>query len=532
MVLNWVKFPDLWKANAIAFLVIFLVAFIVAIWQTRYLNRVFIEEAKDHARLAAEIIKINARTSIDAKKTSREIIESFLKNQIRFIKYLEYIEPFNQKELGAFSKESNLAGISIIREVNGKRLVVESRKDWLSGSPERFCHKTDALHLLRQKGIFVLSGKFIKKTEICCIIAGIDASKILRLQERIGLKNTLKQISNLSGVNFVKIFSLEKVKGQSTFYPFSDLVREKGTSKIVKIDGKEVVISSFGIGDRLLLIGMDTGKLREKQRDIWLLLIFFSLILFVTGGIISWLLYKHQRDYIKRIRAYEERLFLERQEASLGRSAAIIAHEIRNPLNAISMGIQRLLMKDYLKNTDIELLSMLQHETRRAEGIVSGLLSYARPSRIEIKKVALKNLVEEIFFDLSKKKGIDLREIRLALSCPEDLIIDADPRLLRQLFENLFVNSLEALSFKGEITVDVKKGDDFLKIKISNKGKLPDVSQVDRLFDPYFTTKIKGTGLGLSICKKIVKAHKGTISAEILDDKFVVTITFPSQGVA
>ncbi len=528
MNLKKVKFPDLWKANAVAFLVIFLVAFSVAVWQTRYLNRVFIEEAKDHAKLAAEIIRVNAKTSIEAKKTSREIIESFLKNQIRFIKYLEYIEPFSQKELVAFSKESNLAGISIIRRISDKKDVVESKRGWLSDSPEKFCHETDSLYLLHQKGIFVLSKKFKGKRGECCIIAGINGSKILRLQERIGLKNTLKRISHLAGVEFVRVFSFENANEKVFPSPFRGLIKDKEVSRIVNIDGKEVVVSSFGIGERLLLIGMDTKKLREKQRDIWFLLIFFSLILFVTGGIISWLLYKHQRDYIKRIRAYEERLFLERQEASLGRSAAIIAHEIRNPLNAISMGIQRLLMKDYLKDTDLELLSMLRHETQRAEGIVSGLLSYARPSRIETKKVALRSLIEEIFFDLSKEKGIDIREIRLALSCPEDLIIDADPRLLRQLFENLFLNALEALYFKGEINVDVKKEDGSLEIRVSNSGTLPDISQISKLFDPYFTTKIKGTGLGLSICKKIVKAHKGTISAEILDDKFVVIITFPS----
>ncbi|NPA94445.1 MAG: GHKL domain-containing protein [Thermodesulfobacteria bacterium] len=517
-------FPSLWKANIYAFLVIFVVALTVAMWQTHYINKAFLQEARDHARLAAEIIRINANNAVEAKKTSQKIVATFLRSQAKFIRYLEHIEPFTPEEIWAFSKESGLAGVTILDSKHGT--FVESDKGWLHQASDQLCETQNGLLLIPSQKLFIYVSPPTKEDSLC-IITGIDATDILRIQQKISLENTLAQVNKLSGVKYAKIVSKEDACRLKNGWGCPEECDHKRNTAIVETDEGPIVQVEFQISkDKVLLLGMDASSLERKRRNIWALLGLFSVVLFVSGGIVTWLLYQHQRNYIEKLKNYEKQLLLERHEASLGRSAATIAHEIRNPLNAISMGIQRLLMNPKCSGEGCkELLTLMRREIQRTEGIVSGLLEYAKPSKIEKKLVNLADIIRDAL--VSAQARIDVRDVSLNMRIRYNGPISADPRLLLQLFENLFVNSFEAIKDQGTLDIDVDRDGDMVEIRITNGGTIPKEEELDKLFEPYFTTKTKGTGLGLAICHKIVKAHGGTIEASVHDGKFTIKIKLP-----
>lgn len=521
--------PNLWKANAIAFLVILVVAISVAVWQTRYLDRAFLNEARDHARLAAEIISLNAENAIEAGKTSREIITSFLKNQIKFIRYLQHIEPFTQEELAAFASEAGLSRIVILERDN--KSFIDSNRGGPGAEFRSLCEAEPGLRLLQKKRQFILNSPFGSQDR-CCVIAGIDASRVLDIQQRISLKNTLKQISRLAGVKFVRVAAkkTECRKRNSRGHALGCYRKGKGKGKgdieYLETPDGPVVRVQFDLGwEDVLVLGMDAASLRERQRNIWQLLFLFSIVLIITGGLVTWLLYRHQTAYLETMGEYEERLFQERHEASLGRSAATIAHEIRNPLNSVSMGIQKIMMdREHLPARHMDLLRLLQDELSRTERIISGLLTYARPLKPDKSPLLLSTEVRKALLRI--KSSQEIRNIGIDLKILEEDQVAADVHLVHQLFENLLSNAIDALPDGGNITIEFFIKNGFQMVRISNRGQIPSRENLEQIFDPYFTRKTRGTGLGLAICRRIMNAHHGSLRARVEGGTFIMEAGF------
>ena len=524
-------FPNLWKANVIAFLVILVVAISVAVWQTRYLDRVFLDEARDHARLAAEIISLNAENAIEAGKASREIISSFLKSQIKFTRYLQNIEPFTQEELAAFASEAGLSGIAILER--GGKFFMESSRGWLGSRFHSLCEAEPGLRLLHEKKQFILNSPFDGQDR-WCVIAGTDASRVLDIQQRISLRNTLKEISRLAGVKFARVSARETEcrKRNGRRHGAGCDRRGKGDVKYLDTPDGPVVRVQFDLGrDDVLVLGMDASSLRERQRNIWQLLFWFSMVLVLTGGLVTWLLYRHQAAYLETMREYEERLFQERHEASLGRSAATIAHEIRNPLNSVSMGIQKIMMDSQnLPARHRDLLRLLQDELLRTERIISGLLTYARPLKPDKRPLLLSDELRKalIRIEAAQKGG----NIGIDLKILEEERIAADVHLVNQLFENLLSNAIDAIAAQpdgGNITIELFIKNGFQMVRISNRGRIPSRKILEQIFEPYFTRKTRGTGLGLAICQRIMNAHDGFLRARVEAGTFIMDAGFPKE---
>ncbi len=521
-------FPNLWKANVIAFLVILVVAISVAVWQTRYLDRAFLDEARDHARLAAEIISLNAENAIEAGKSSREIITSFLKSQIKFIRYLQQIEPFTQQELAAFATETGLSGIVILER--GGKSSIESSRGWPGSSFHSLCEKEAGLRLLQEKRQFILNSPFSGEHG-CCVIAGIDASRVLEIQQRISLQNTLKEITRLAGVKFARVSARETVCRKRNNRGQGAECNRRGKSDVKYLDSSDgpVVRVQFDLSpDDVLVLGMDASSLRERQQNIWQLLFWFSMVLVLTGGLVTWLLYRHQAAYLETMREYEERLYKERHEASLGRSAATIAHEIRNPLNSVSMGIQKIMMdSQHLPARHSNLLRLLQEELSRTERIISGLLTYARPLKPDKRPLLLSKELRKalIRIEAGRKAG----NIGIDLEILEEEQVAADAHLVHQLFENLLSNAIDAQPKEGHITIEFFISNEFQMVRISNRGRVPSRKIMERIFDPYFTGKTRGTGLGLAICRRIMNAHKGFLRARVEAGSFIMEAGFPKE---
>ncbi|MDN3513317.1 MAG: PAS domain S-box protein [Candidatus Brocadia sp.] len=228
------------------------------------------------------------------------------------------------------------------------------------------------------------------------------------------------------------------------------------------------------------------------------------------------------RDITER-KKMEEQVRRSEKLASMGELAAAIAHEIRNPLGAIcnSVGILDAHLK--LTGQDKDLLEMIVGQSERLDRIISDFLTFAHPreptfSLQDIREV-LKNTIFLLEQDSRFTDQIEIKEIYESI-LPK-VYIDTD--LIHQVLWNLLINSLEAMPNGGHIRIMARKTTLFLRdaveIVISDTGTgIPD-HDLDKIFEPFYTTKSEGTGLGLSVVQRIIDDHGGTIDAKSKKDK-------------
>ena len=198
---------------------------------------------------------------------------------------------------------------------------------------------------------------------------------------------------------------------------------------------------------------------------------------------------------------------------AMGELASGVAHEIRNPINAIGMIAQRL-NKEFNptsnQNEYSDITQLLRTEVNRVNKIITQFLSYAKPIDLNLKIVELKSYFEEIyhlFEDQAKQKAIKF------ILQKDDLInIQIDPDLIKQSLMNIIQNAFDAVNKDGEVTVQYYKVKNGLIIQVSDNGIGITPEQQKKIFDLYFTTKKDGNGLGLSISQKIISQHNGSIS--------------------
>jgi signal transduction histidine kinase len=209
----------------------------------------------------------------------------------------------------------------------------------------------------------------------------------------------------------------------------------------------------------------------------------------------------------EQLRVESERL------AAIGSLAASLAHEIRNPLNAMSLLLSRL---QYSASDDTRriLVGDLFGEIGRLDRLVSGILDYARPVHVDRRSVNIRDLmasVADLYRSLADTKGC-----RIAVVPMSDLIVQADPDRLKQCLVNLVKNALDAMELGGEVRLSAQDRGDEVILEVSDDGPGIALSLQTSLFSPFFTTKENGTGLGLSSVHKIISAHGGKI--KVLSD--------------
>ncbi len=202
--------------------------------------------------------------------------------------------------------------------------------------------------------------------------------------------------------------------------------------------------------------------------------------------------------------------------AAIGTLAAGVAHELNNPLNNIYLSVQ--VLKRIIGGVDCpasvrEIVDDITTQTARVKHIVGELLEFARGREPEIRKIELKELLSRAFKAVGNTLNVD-NIIFSVNSDRDDLIIEADPGQMEQVFINLFHNAVEAMDGAGILKATVESQGDVINISVSDTGKGIPPEAVEKLFEPFFTTKDKGTGLGLAITFNIIQKHGGEIRAE------------------
>ncbi|MBK7499833.1 MAG: PAS domain S-box protein [Ignavibacteriales bacterium] len=199
--------------------------------------------------------------------------------------------------------------------------------------------------------------------------------------------------------------------------------------------------------------------------------------------------------------------------SAMGELASGVAHEIRNPINAIGMIAQRLnkeFTTTHNENEYLDITQLLRGEVNRINKIITQFLSYAKPIDVNLRPVDIKSYLSEVyklFEDQAKQKSTNF-----VLKGTESITINLDADLIKQSLMNILQNAFDASKKDGEVTIKYFRISNNLIIEISDNGIGISTEQQKKIFDLYFTTKKDGNGLGLSISQKIIAQHNGSIS--------------------
>ncbi len=244
---------------------------------------------------------------------------------------------------------------------------------------------------------------------------------------------------------------------------------------------------------------------------------------------------------LTHVEQIEERERLRDRLAAVGEMAAVVAHEIKNPLAGIEV-LAGLLRRKAPQNPDVQaLVTDIIGEAKMANAIVQEVLEFVRPVRLQVDRTSLAEALGSAvtLADGKAKRG----EIAVHVNIPRDLpLVGADRHQLTQVFANLLINAFEALEGRGRVDLSARVAQTAdagallpdghqpvptVIVEVADDGPGVDPGVAEKIFNPFFTTKAQGSGLGLAIVRKIVDAHEGRIdvsSAKGRGTRFRVTL--------
>jgi two-component system sensor histidine kinase HydH len=296
---------------------------------------------------------------------------------------------------------------------------------------------------------------------------------------------------------------------------------------------------------RILRLALHTAPARQIVHHALIQVLLVGVIVLVLLGLSVWQIRTLRRYLSLQMEsARQERL------AALGGMAAVLAHEIRNPLGAIKGLAQFLGEKRADDPPHMEMTKTIASEATRLERLVNDLLTYARPRPPERQPTDLSAALREVM--ALARAAADQAGVKVRMDATDILPrVMADPEQMKQLFGNLVLNAIQAMPNGGTLAITTgaripSSGDEsapnvgrrliqtgqWVEVRVEDTG--PGIPEADlpRIFEPFYTTRTKGTGLGLAICRQIVEAHGGAIRVSRTGPEgTAIEVIFP-QGVS
>ena len=234
---------------------------------------------------------------------------------------------------------------------------------------------------------------------------------------------------------------------------------------------------------------------------------------------------------LREERALEEKLREAEHLSGIAQLAKSIAHEIRNPLNFISLSIDHL-KKKYMPQANEDkaqfetLIVSIKHEIQRLNKLVGDFLEYGKPMRLSLQVIDLGNLIGEVLELVRAKAEKD--GIRITYRNGEIPVLSVDPELIKTCIFNIILNAFQAMPEGGDLTVITETSNGKALIIVEDTGEGVSKENMQKLFDPFFSTKRTGLGLGLAMTKRVVEEHGGKADFQSTEGKgSVMTISLP-----
>ncbi len=358
-----------------------------------------------------------------------------------------------------------------------------------------------------------------------------NADYVLNFEKEMGVQSQIEDLGRYSDSEFIALLDSNlnivahtdrdrigqqereplvlraKVDGQL----FSQIVESGGGKRYFEVV-KPVALDESNLG--FLKIGLSLGSMEVAWHNSLRAIITLGLAIVAAGILGMAAILYNQQSHMQEVKALEIEVLHRERLSALGNLAATVAHEIRNPLNAISMGLQRLKV-EFQPTDDQEQYSrvteLMLGEVHRLNSIVEQFLSLARPLEIKPEALRVQDVLNELVTLVEGEAQQSKVQIRVAapLNLPP---LKADREYLRQTLLNLILNGLQAMPEGGTLTLKANTSNGNFLISVTDTGTGIAPENRRRIFEPYFTTKAKGSGLGLAIARRIIEAHGGKIT--------------------
>jgi signal transduction histidine kinase len=363
----------------------------------------------------------------------------------------------------------------------------------------------------------------------------LSGGQMKRLLRQIAVQRAISDLGLREGILFISVQEANLVTlahtdgslvGKKEEDPFlkSALQSKKPLSRFYRpAKGEEVfeVVKTFSMNDQvagLIRIGYSSGEIHPLLSQIKknvALSIFFFLILGVSATLLIWV---NQNRHLRKMEEMENRIRLTERLSSLGHLAAGVAHEIRNPLNAMGMGLQRL-RREFLPQEEskreeyVAFADLILKEVRRVNEIIEQFLTLSRPFQLRLRDGSAEELLSNLitfFQEEANSQGITLRLDRGPGLPP----VRMDEEKLTQAFINIMKNGIQAMEKGGTLLIEANPFKDRVEVTFSDAGVGIPAERMEKIFNYYYTTKEKGVGLGLPIAHRIIEAHGGQLKME------------------
>lgn len=228
----------------------------------------------------------------------------------------------------------------------------------------------------------------------------------------------------------------------------------------------------------------------------------------------------------------EEKAALQAEKlAAAGRLVRTLAHEVRNPLNNITLSVEQLAQEEISEGSQLY-LNIIQRNSKRISSLISELLNTSRPTDVILEEAILQTIADDVISAAVDR--ITLKHIALHVSFPEEPVrILADKDKLKLALQNIVINAIEAMEDgHGRLSISIHLLTTSVVLNINDNGCGISEEDIARLFEPYFTQKRNGMGLGLAFTLNILQSHKATVDVNSkVGQGTTFTLTFPLAGV-
>lgn len=532
--------------------ILFIIILFQSILEYRSGRKAVISLLNNQAGALINSVAHASEKGIISYETQQERIRSHLFTITEMIDRLTRSGKAINQELLDIVKTDSLAALTLI-DNNGKTIFPESNNSNLlvKLSPEK-------LEMLSEEKTKILPLNFIelpsgkrafavasRDSRDGVIIVAIDAAELIRVRQTLGAGSVIEDIGNGPGVEYAGIINKglilagsKKLAGKSldNWASSVDSTTSAIKTRIRKISGDNKgdiyeAIGPFTVAGQWrgnILIGMSTEYLNslddKLQRDIfWRSLLLLIVAITAIGGF--WLRQNYKvisvqyNEILQDVQRLERDKAISSRQIAMGELASGVAHEIRNPLNAIRVIIQRL-QREFTPETDkaeySQLTDIIRKETDRINGTIEQFLSFAKPPILHKETANLNECLKEIVALVEPR--VKSKHCSLKTEYGSLPLMSFDHELCRQAFLNLIDNALAAVGDNGIISIKTYKKNELCTVEVADNG--PGISENDkqRVFDLYYTTKSGGTGLGLPTVLRIVREHGGRL--DLLDSPF------------
>ena len=390
---------------------------------------------------------------------------------------------------------------------------------------------------------FSRSFQIIAFHDVAFLVVGLLASRLSdRRASSEELRATTKTLANLRVLNQRIVESIRSglitIDLDGNIYTFNRTAAEITGCRAAEMRGKSI-FSLFGniklpIADSLG--ATDTGESPPRfETDIitpegFAVRVGYAISpLFSEAGVTTGLILTFQD--LTEIRSMEESVRRKDRLAAVGRVAAGLAHEIRNPLGAMRGAIQVLQSNTPPESSNAALMEIALRESDRLNKIITNFLTYARPRVAGFSETDVQAAIKDTFTLL--RHSPDVKENhRIEIDLPDyPVLVSADSTQLKQIFWNLARNAIQAMDQGGTLTVKLEElSNERIRILFQDTGCGMSPEQVEKLFEPFSTSTTGGTGLGLSIVYQIVRDHNGTINVRSRENQgTTITVELPTE---